>query len=567
MVKQKISDFLKQATSQPIVDVVIPPDKKMGDFSYACFEYAKQIKKSPAEAALDLKEKLSSKLDSVSFIERLETTGPYLNFYLNTKETARLVLENIEKQNDDYGSLSVGGKQKVLVEFGCPNTHKAFHIGHLRNIITGESIVRLFENGGYKVKRLNYQGDVGMHIAKCFYAILDLGKNNEFEKIKNKTTQEKVDYLGKMYALGANKYEDDEEVKEEIIKINEKIYTQSKDIKEVYKTTRQWSLDNFERIYKRVGTHFDKYYFESGVFKRGLKFVKKYLKKGIFKRSQGAIIFPGSKYDLHDRVFVNQKGFPTYEGKEVGLASLHLKNNPCKIIHVVGKEQAEYFKVIFKVLEQIFPKQKEVEEHVSYGWVSLKSGKMSSRTGVVVLGEWLLDELEKEIKKLVQNTELDNEAKEDVIKKVALSATKYSFLRVGVLNDVKFDLEESINLNGDSGPYLLYMIARIKSILKKSEVNYKNYKITNLTEEEKNIILKLDSFTDITKESLDGRDPSLVARYLFELAKLFSVFYENCPVLKADEDIKIFRLNLIDKVRGVLERGLYLLGIESVEKM
>jgi len=565
MVKQKISDFLKQAGVEPLGDVVIPPDKKMGDFSYACFEHAKQTKQNPAEVALQIKNKIEQ--ENYNLLEKVETAGPYVNFFVNSKEVAKLVFENIEKQKNNYGSLSLGKNKKVLVEFGCPNTHKAFHIGHLRNIITGESIVRLFENGGYKVKRLNYQGDVGMHIAKCFYAILNLDKNNEFENLKNKTTQEKVDYLGKMYALGANKYEVDEEAKEEIIKINKKIYFQSKDIKEVYKTTRQWSLNNFERIYNRIGTHFDKYYFESGVFKKGLKFVKKYLKEGIFERSQGAIIFPGSKHSLHDRVFVNQKGFPTYEGKEVGLASLHLKNNPFKIIHVVGKEQSEYFKVIFKVLEQIFPKQKGIEEHVPYGWVSLKSGKMSSRSGVVVLGEWLLDELEKEIRKLVQNTELNNQEKEDVVKKVSLSAAKYSFLKVGVLNDVKFDLEESINLNGDSGPYLLYMIARIKSILKKSEVNYKNYKITSLTEEEKNIILKLDSFTDITKESLDNRDPSLVARYLFELAKLFSVFYENCPVLKADEDTKIFRLNLIEKVSSVMERGLYLLGIESVEKM
>ena len=467
---------------------------------------------------------------------------------------------------ENYGELKIGEKKKIMVEFAHPNTHKAFHIGHLRNIITGESIVRILENADYKVVRANYQGDVGMHIAKCLYAIL---KDHEQDVLglASKPLADRIEFIGKVYAEGAQAFEKDEEVKKEVGDLNTKIYEQDESIREIYTLTRDWSLEYFENIYARVGSHFDRLYFESEVFSRGVEVVKEFVKKGVFKESQGAVIFEGSKHDLHDRVFITSKGYPTYEAKDMALAELQFKEcEPDKILHVVGKEQTDYFKVIFKALEQVLPESVGKEEHLNYGWVTLKGGKMGARLGNVVLGEWLLDEVEKKIGEIMSGREFENI--EDVAEKVSLAAAKYSFLKTGVHNDIKFDLDESVRVDGDSGPYLLYIVARIKSILRKKDVPQVLPSMSSVSLIEKQLLLQIARYSEVTKLSAENLDPSKIAQYLFDLAQSFNSFYAACPVLQAeDENIGNFRLQLIKKVELVMTNGLDLLGIETVDEM
>jgi len=550
MIKEELVKILKNAGVEGEIELSKPPKSDMGDFAFGCFEVAKTKKQNPVEVAKELQEKIQDTKNEA--IDDVKAFGPYVNFFINSAYLAKQVLDGSAEKKES--------KEKIVVEYACPNTHKAFHIGHLRNVITGESVIRILEHVGYNVKRVNYQGDVGMHIAKALCGIMQ--DKQEYEKAKNLSLKEKANYLGSVYTKGAEFFDRNEENKQKVIEINDKIYIQDKSIKNIYQETRQWSLDYFEEIYKKVDCSFNRYYFESEVYKKGIKIVNKFLKKEIFEVGEGgAIIFPGSKYGLHDRVFITSKGFPTYEAKDTALAKLQYQEfKPEKIIHIVGKEQSEYFKVLFKSLEFTYPKLNNKEYHLAYGWVSLKSGKMSSRTGDVVLAEEIIDAVEKEVSKNIEDKES--------ISKIGMSAIKYAFLKPGVRNDIKFDVKESISTTGDSGPYLLYVLARIRSILQKELPSSKLLVPEFIENEEKNLLLKLGSFTEIVKSSADSYDPSKIAQYLFDIAKSFNVFYENCPVLKAeDEEVKNFRLNLIKKIEETVEKGLYLLGIESVEEM
>lgn len=562
-IKKQISAVLASAGVSGEIELSQPPKPEMGDFAFACFALAKTSGKNPAEAAQELAQTASVNLPEI--IIEVKAFGPYVNFFINSSVVAKLTLNAVREQGEKYGAQNLGAGQKIAVEFSHPNTHKMFHIGHLRNIITGESIVRILENAGYEMHRINYQGDVGLHIAKSLWGIQQnlIG----YENAKSLDIDGRVAFLGQSYALGGTKYEEDEAVKQAIIAINNQIYSRDPAIWEMYQTTRVWSLEYFDKIYNRVGTKFERLYFESEVYERGAELVREYVNKGVFKVSDGATIFAGSEHGLHDRVFINSQGFPTYEGKEVGLAELQFKEyNPDKIIHITGQEQAEYFKVVFAAIAQVFSYTAGKEQHLTYGWVRLKQGKMSSRTGQVVLGEWLLDEVEKSIAEVMIASEIDN--KEEVIKRVGIAAVKYSMLKIGVTNELVFDFDESVSITGNSGPYLLYTIARINSIIKKIGVVPASDLIPAVLQPaEKKLVLALAEFPEATKRAAVNFDPSQIGQYLFDLAQTFSTFYHDCPVSGTEPAIQAFRLELITAVAAIQTRGLKLLGIETVEKM
>jgi len=561
IIKNEIKKLLHDVGVEGEIELSTPPQVDMGDLAFGCFGMAKKLGKNPVEVAKEIKQKFEIRNSKFEILDRVEVFGPYVNFYLNVQELAKIVL--------DSKKYKVESKNKrVIVEFAHPNTHKAFHIGHLRNITTGETLVRILEHVGYEVIRANYQGDVGMHIAKSLWGIEQL--KDEYEQVKNKSLHERIAFLGKAYAHGGQAYENDKKVEEEVKDLNKKIYERDVSIQDVYKTTRAWSLEYFDHIYKRVGSRFDRFYFESEVYESGKKIVHEFLEKGVFEESQGAIIFPGSRYGLHDRVFITSQGFPGYEAKEMALGRLQFDEyHPDEILHVVGKEQTGYFQVVFKALEQTLPESKDKEQHVIYGWVRLKEGKMSARTGKVVLGEWLIDEVKKQILDMMSDRELSN--KDEVAEKISIAAVKYSFLKTGVANDIAFDFEESVSTTGDSGPYLLYIVARIKSILRKQETRNNFQIISNfqfpISNIEKKLLLQVARFSEVALQAAENMDPSKIAQYLFSLAQDFNNFYHDCPVLQADGDVKSFRLSLIQTTEQVMTKGLYLLGIETVEEM
>ncbi|PIR03457.1 MAG: arginine--tRNA ligase [Candidatus Magasanikbacteria bacterium CG11_big_fil_rev_8_21_14_0_20_43_7] len=581
-IKQQILDTLKTVGINN-AELSTPPNPDMGDFAFPCFELAKVQGKNSAETAKELVEKLNElftkeDIKQASLIKEVKAFGPYVNFFLDEKELASFVLSGID---GTYGQHQIGLGKQVLVEFGCPNPMKVFHLGHLKNLITGEAVVRTFENAGYNVVRVNYQGDVGMHIAKVLYGLQTTDDGQQsfgtvfevMQKMNNQPLSEKVAYLGQAYARGANAYEKGGDEEDDIRKLNEMVYEKDPSIMEVYQLGRQWSLDYFDTIYEKLGSRFDKMYFESETYERGIELVEEGRKKGIFKESDGAIIFPGSEHDLHDRVFLNSKGYPTYEGKELALAEKHFADfDPHLVIHVVGKEQTGYFQVVFKALEELMPRTKGREYHLIGGYLQLKGNhKMSSRSGNVVSGDALIGEVENGIRRILAERERDNDIPEDIIQKITSSALKYAMLKANVSEDVAFDMEETVSVSGDSGPYLLYIVARIHSILTKQE-NKKTRKQEVIAPSEvhvaeKTLLLQLARYPEVTKRAVEQYDPSHIAKYTFELAQSFNAFYANCPVLDAEDDVQAFRLELIRRVKDVMEKGLGLLGIDVVDKM
>lgn len=564
IIKKHITSLLQAAGVTGNIELSTPPKADMGDLAFGCFAMAKEQGKNPAELAAEIATHMND-ADS-DLLEEVKAFGPYVNFFLNGSAVAALLQENM---SDAFGEHDVGKGKHYVVEFACPNPLKAFHLGHLKNLITGESVVRMFENAGYKVTRVNYQGDVGMHVAKALWGIYD--KMDEFTAATSLPLKERVEFLGRAYAHGANHFESGEEGKQAVIAFNDKVYQDAEDIREVYTTARQWSLDYFDAIYTRLGSHFDRLYFESEVFERGVSIVKEGQEKEVFRESEGAIIFPGSEYDLHDRVFINSKGFPTYDAKELALAEMHFDDHkPDKVIHVVGKEQTEYFKVAFKALEQVHPETAGKEYHLIGGFLQLKGDqKMSSRKGNIITGDALLDAVHERIKaKMIENDDYAGKDGGKNADAITVAALKYAMLKADVSKDVAFNMEESISTSGDSGPYLLYIVARINSILAKAEAEVAAGSIpADLHDEEKKLLLMLSEYSEATLAAVKEYDPSVVAKYLFGLAQQFNSFYAACPVLQAEEEVKQFRLWLIAQVSFVMTKGLGILGIETVESM
>lgn len=580
-INEQLIELLRGAGVTGAIELVTPPNPELGDFAFACFFLARAAGRPPVEVAVELAEKLARASVPVPIVEKIVAFGPYVNFFLHGAKLAELVLPEILEVGDGYGRGEGGAGKRVMVEFAHPNTHKAFHIGHLRTLLTGESIARLLENSGWQVVRANYQGDVGLHIAKCLYGILHTD-NWPVKMAGLATVGDKAQFLGAAYAAGAKAYEASESVKIEVAELNKKLYEKDPALLALYQQTRQWSLDYFDAIYVRLGTRFDRLYFESEVYERGIEIVRQYLARGVFVASSGAVIFEGSKHGLHDRVFLTGLGHPTYEAKELALGELQFKEfDPERIYHVVAKEQSEYFKVAFKALELTLPESAGREHHLVYGWVRIKGGKMSSRTGTVVLAEQLLGEVKQAVlttmsesvpaSPAVRGTSSSAPAEpEAVAERVALAAIKYSYLKTGIQNDIVFDIGAAVNLSGDSGPYILYMGARLSSILKKetaSAAGAPAVVTSAISAPEKQLLLQLAEFPTVTKQAAEALDPSLVARYLLGLAQKFTAFYEACPVLKAEEPLKHFRLNLCRATLTVGRRGLHLLGIETVEAM
>ncbi|RJR15295.1 arginine--tRNA ligase, partial [Candidatus Microgenomates bacterium] len=424
---QLITDYAGKKVS---VNLTVPPNSQFGHYSTnIALILAKTLGKSGQKIAQELKDSITaSKEKELEYIAEVSIAGlGFINFRL-TQEALIKNTQTILAEAQNYGKPLKAPKKTIIVEFGHPNSHKMMHIGHLRNLTTGEAIIRLLEFVGYNAVRANYQGDVGMHIAKCLYGLQLPEFAEAYQQALSETIHEQVALLGKAYAAGSKAFEENDQIKQAIGEINKQIYKKDKKIWNIYQTTRKWSLDYFELIYKRLYVHYDRYYFESEVYQSGKKYVEEALNVGVFEKSDGAIIFPGKKYGLHNRVFVTSEGNATYEAKDLGLGALQLKEyNPDQIIHIVGPEQAGYFQVIFEALDRVWPGTKDKEMHLIYGFVQLKSGKMSSRTGNVVTAWWLLEAAKQEIINILESntSNYTKEQQSDIAEKAGVAAIKY----------------------------------------------------------------------------------------------------------------------------------------------
>ncbi len=564
MIKDEILKLLQTALkklniSKAEIDLQHPANPNHGDFATSiALQQAKSLKKSP----LELAQEITKNIPQNDLVEKVEVVKPgFINFHISI-HTLIEEMNKVVKEKDNYGRSDNLKNKKIMIEFTDPNPFKEFHIGHLYSNIVGEALSRLFESQGAVLRRANYQGDVGLHVAKAIWGMQQKMKQKKLtlEQLKKTSLEDRVSFMGESYALGTTSYETDKQAKSEITNLNKKIYDLDSSIKEIYEMGRKWSLDYFEKIYARLGTKFDFYYFERNVGEKGLEIVKQFLNKNIFSQSKGAIIFSGEKYGLHTRVFINSQGLPTYEAKDLGLALIKYKDFAYdSSLIITGAEVKEYFKVVLKALEKIDPQLYKKTRHLTHGMVRVPEGKMSSRTGNILTGVWLLDEARKKI--------LEKAKDQTIAEKVGIGSIKYALLKNSIGKDIEFQFEESISFEGNSGPYLQYTYVRCKSILEKV-TSYK-LQVTNLelNLEEKALLRLLQRFPEVVGEACQKFAPNLISNYLFGLAQVFNLFYQKHPVLKADQKTKQFRLILTQAVGQVIKNGLYLLGIETVNRM
>ena len=531
------------------------PDPTRGDYTTnIALELAQKLKTDPMRLAQDIASQLLNK-----FAINSEAVEPG---FINVKiplDFYSTLLSNllIDVEKTEMIGRSHKGKT-VVVEYTDPNPFKEFHIGHLYSNSVGEAISRLLESQGARVFRLCYQGDVGVHVAKAIFGMMKLKSQMPDE---NDGLSEKAKFLGKAYAEGDKAYES-ESSKKEIDELNKKIYEKDKEVLPLYEKGKKWSLQYFNYLYKKLGTKFDKLYFESEAGEQGLKIVKQNTPK-VFKEDQGAIIFKGEDYRLHTRVFVNSQDLPTYEAKELGLAPLKYKDFPYDLsIIITGNEINEYFKVLLKALSLIKPDLASKTVHISHGMVRLTSGKMSSRTGDVVTAEQVLNDIESKLKEKFDVSSKNLEA-------ISVGSAKYALLKSGVGKDIVFSIEESISINGNSGPYIQYTYARTQSVLAKSKIKNKisnlKFNLDNLEKEERELLRKLAYFEDYAEMASKNYSPNTICTYLFELASSFNLFYEKHKIIGSKD--QEFRLALTLGTGKILKKGLHLLGIEAPARM
>ncbi len=567
MYKKKLEEDLKKIGVDTLLS--IPKNPSFGDYTTnIALQLAKLQLEDDKQSPEQIAKKISQKMKKLDYLEKVEIVDGFINFFI--KPVALMQgLHNV----CDYSSLvnpevevSEGQKHKIMVEFAHPNTHKAFHIGHTRNIILGESICRLLEASGNEVFRANYQGDIGLHVAKALWGI---------KRIKNK--QLSIELLGQAYIKGAKAYDEDEKAREEIKDINAGLYARDPKLMPLWQKTRKISLDYFDTIYQKMGTNFNHLFFESEVEVTGKKIVEENIGK-VFTEDQGAIIFKGEDYGLHNRVFITQAGYPTYEAKDIGLAYLEKETYPFDLaIHIVAEDQSGYFQVMFQALILLDDWFVGKEKHLSYGMVNLPSGKMASRTGNVVTFDWLFEEVRDKVKKIMQQSptskdlpagrqDIKEEEKEQIIDIVSIGAIKFAMLKYSPQTNITFDLEKSVSLQGDSGPYVQYTYARAKSVLRSAQYDYQLTEIKGSLEiEERELLRKIEHFDSVVEEAAANYAPNLLANYLLDFAKVFNLFYQKHPIIKAEKSE--LRLALTCAVAVVLKQGLNLLGIDSPERM
>jgi arginyl-tRNA synthetase len=562
--KQKIITLLKKHTKLKDINIEIPPDSAMGDYAFPCFVLSKKLKMSPNEIAKDL----VSKINTGKFVKEVRAVGPYLNFFVDKEGQSLDILKKIFKEKDKHGKCSKKNK-KILVEFAGPNTNKPLHLGHVRNICLGSSLVNVLDSNGFTVHPVNINNDRGIHICKSMLAYQKWGKSDSPTKSKLKSDF----FVGKYYVMFSKKVKENPSLEDEARELLSKWEAGDKETIELWKKMNKWAFDGFEETYKKFNVDFKKEYYESEHYEKGKEIILNGLKKGIFKKNaEGAILANLKKQGYGEKVLLRSDGTSVYITQDVNLAKVRYEDFKFdKLVYVVATEQNYHFKVLFEILKLLKYSFADKLYHFAYGMVNLTTGKMKSREGTVVDADNLIEDMTNLALKETKSRDKSLSSKElqDRAEKIALGAIRFYILKNDPIKDMLFDPEKSISFEGETGPYLQYTYARINSILrkygKKVEVGIHSSLLS--LKEEVELIRMLGEFENVIKKVGENYKIHVLARYLLELAQTFNNFYHAYPVLKADENLMKARLLLVSCVKQVLKNGLNLLGIDILERM
>jgi arginyl-tRNA synthetase len=587
MLNKKLKENIKKAFKELFVielkneeiKIGTPPDIKMGDVALECFLFAKKVGQSPGDIAL----KLAGKIEKDEIIEEVQAIGPYVNFKINKQELFGSVYQQIISGTfltDNLKSKNGEKKKKIMVEYLSPNTNKPLHLGHLRNGSLGMAVSNLLEANGNEVVKANLINDRGVHICKSMLAwkLFSEGETPESTGMKGDH------FVGKYYVKFSKESEKNPELEEQAQEMLKKWEEGDEEVLELWNMMNEWVFTGFNESFKTFGFNFDVIYKESKTYKLGKDIIEAGLKKGIFKKEEsGAVTFllPDS-FGLDEKgknkkiTVLREDGTSVYVTQDLGTSVYKAEEHSLnESIYVVGSEQEYYFKSLFEILKALEYSWAENNHHLSYGMVYLPDGKMKSREGKVVDADDLVIKVKEMAKKGIrehQETDvIDDIELEERAMKISLGAIKFYLLKVGPTQIIHFNPEESLSFEGFTGPYCQYAYARGAKLLRdagvrKSEKIEVDFSMLG-TNEESQLIQKVLESGDKIKKAGVKFNPSLVAVHIFELAKTFNQFYHSDTILKAEDNIKMARLALVQIFLQTIQTELNLLGIDTLDEM
>jgi arginyl-tRNA synthetase len=587
LLKRKVSEFILKKYDLNFNELEVQMTKKdfIGDITIVVFPLVKTLRKSPLEIGNEIGEFLLKELE---YVEEFNLIQGFLNLVIKSQFYLEFLNQIFDQ--DNYGFIKPSLEDPtILVEFASPNTNKPLHLGHIRNILLGDSISKILQANGKNIHKTQIINDRGIHICKSIVAWLKFGKNSTPSDLN-----EKGDFfVGKYYVLFDKVYK--EEILQLISKGKDNAYAKKnapifldaqsllikwesgdKKVIELWKKMNSWVYDGFEKTYNNIGVNFDSYYYESKTYLLGKDIINEGLKNNVFfKKEDGSVWIDLTDDGLDEKILLRSDGTSVYMTQDLGTALLRYKDYPNMdgMIYTVGNEQDYHFKVLFKILKKLGFEWSKNLHHLSYGMVDLPSGKMKSREGTVVDGDDLISEMKLNAsnlsKELGKIDEFSNSEKDMLNSTIGLGALKYYILKVDPKKRILFDPSESIDFNGNTGPFVQYAYARIQSLKRKSSFSLEKINLDfEINEKEKDILKQLTQFPISIKAAADNYSPALIANYTFELVKLFNSYYQSITILKVnDKTIKNFRLTLSFKVGEVIKNSMKLLGINVPENM
>jgi arginyl-tRNA synthetase len=545
-----------------------PPNNISADFSLSCFELANILNNSANKIALYIKQNFPK----VNFITQLDTLGPYVNFYLNRELVSRNVISGIIKKKETYFSLNIGDNKKILFDYSSPNIAKPFHVGHLRSTIIGNALYNIFKTLGYNCVSINHLGDWGTQFGKLLYAYEHWGNKNII-KLNG------IGELSKLYVKFHEVAQDNPELNDYAREYFLKMQSGDKKILETWHWFNEISLNEFKNIYKRLGINFDYYIGESFYNDKTQNVVKLLEEKKLLSNSQGATIVNLESYNMPPCLILRSDGGSLYATRDIAAAIYrHEKFNFDKCIYITGFDQKLHFKQWFKVIELMGYSWAKDLVHITFGLINLKTGKLSTRKGNVILMEDLLDQAVEKTKNIIQtkNQDLSQDDIKEIAETVGVGAIIFDDIYSSRVKDINFSWDRILNFDGETGPYVQYTYVRTWSILRKAtditELNDTKFDIhidySILSDDSAFAVIKLLAlFTDKIIESANKYEPYVISRHLIKISQAFNKFYHDDVVISTEYKIKLARLSLVKCVNITLEFGLKLLGIKVSKVM
>ena len=540
IIQQTVANLLE--TEQAVE--ISRPEPQFGDLSTnIALKISKQLGKNPREIA----EQVTDALRNNPNFAEVNVAGPgFINIRLQDRELFDLATPESDQNISD---------STIVIETNNPNPFKAMHIGHALNSITADAIANLLNRTTSRLHRVSYHGDVGLHVGKSMYALLDCTDSLP-ERLLEVPESERNSFMSRMYALGSRAYKEDEVAKQQIDQLAKQSFDRQDPVyAAIYDTIFDWSFAQIDSVVRRLGNQpTEQRFLESQADTLGVRIVRGNVPQ-VFQESDGALVFKGSEYGSFDNAFVSSSGLGLYAARDLGL--MQLKNeqfHPDRSYIITAEEQRDYFRGVIAAAGLIWPERANQTINISTGTLKLTTGKMSSRDGEVIEIDWLFDQIANAI------TERGGEPTEDII----AGALRYAFLRVRVGSDIVFDINEAVSIQGNSGPYLQYAHARACSILAKSSVE-STVQISELDTNERELVRKIGEYSEVLDKAVTELMPHHICNYLYELAQEFNRFYEKSRII--GDEREALRLHIVELYRSTLARGLRVLGIVAPEKM